>query len=1396
MLLSFEAQAQLTVSTLATIGAMEPFNVAVDTNDNIYITDSVNDRIVKLDGRNNLVQSVLVGTAGTGYSDGPDYAAQFSNPQGMLHVTVGGTEGLLVADTDNHLIRFVRLSDGYVTTLAGQAGVVGATDSVIGASATFAYPYGLAQDTNDNVYICDLLTSKIRVMNLNDPNFGVASVIIAGTTLHKPQAMAFMGTNQLWIADTENHTIKLITLSSATNGSLTSLMGSDDPRTPGTANSTYGPNARFNKPAGLLWISGLGLLISDTGNHSIRLATNNPTYGPTNYKVTTFAGTPGTSGLANGSLLAASFNTPMGLCLDPAHGAFLVADMKNNSIRRIMTGLPPPPPPAPVILTVTTSYGLVSLTWSTLSTATNYHVKRSGGSGTEILIASTTGTNYTDTDVLNGSTYFYVVSASNAGGEGPNSEEVTATVPLPPVPDPQIGYVDFPATANPQYSSVFHPISSFVFNNDAPPYIVIVGVVGSQTYYNLGNTITNNFPTNGIPNPTSASASAPSGYQDGLYPSEVANLAINQVLPDMTIRAIGEKNDGSPNSAIVQARFQFITANPVISGGNAAGFTVSDITTGAHLYYTIDGSTPSETNYAANGDMGVLTGTNTFWSVGFSVQSNTLFKVRAFRNNYQPSGIVSNLFTTAGFQPNTITFGKASGEPHSSFLARPGQFFYAPVTLQLIAGFGKMYSLQFNAAVTNGYTNLFSGAATIPPVVNGAGIDFFSMLMTTVPPEEGKYYPPADGNWYLPIPPVTIASAQGTTNYAATTFVNTNNNLLGVGYFYRTGFKYKFADTNGIVFLDFDTTKQDLITYSIAHDTLFTKGNGVVVVGAYSFQVPTNATNGDQYFIQLGSPSATADGVGAPGSSIYIQPPPLSQAVTVDSPAYLVGDAAPFRWLNAGDFGNTNLDSADVMQVYQAAITSVDMPPLNSDLFYAMDSCGNVGVTNTGSGYYTNTAAYPYPQAYTITNTTYTYDTNGILVDTTQDVVNLITYVYNTTASFTATYTDYEIFLATPPASPITNFFTQSYTINVTPPPPVSDFFNGSDSYINQIAFGDGILDVNDLYVTFRRSLDPSLIWFKRFWTNSQFVAVTTPNLAFNTNTPNKAAASLSKDSLTPAVNSGATPDYTKSTVTFSAGDAVVTASQTIQIPISAQIFGDYPLRVLGLNLTVVPLDGSPAITMPVTFTPVAGLGSPTITSSKGAANYSAAWLNSGIGGLSGNTQIGTLTVTVPATATSLSAYAVHFNHASASPNGLALFPKQTLTGLITLSSRTNSSYGDGIPDSWRLRWFGTVNNLLSTSNNCPSGDGISNWMKYVAGIDPNTPNNFPSVHAKTPAPAGAATIHWPTVSGKQYVIERSTSLFPGSWTTIATNPGTGTDMEFNDTNNGAVKFYRVRILP
>jgi hypothetical protein len=434
------------------------------------------------------------------------------------------------------------------------------------------------------------------------------------------------------------------------------------------------------------------------------------------------------------------------------------------------------------------------------------------------------------------------------------------------------------------------------------------------------------------------------------------------------------------------------------------------------------------------------------------------------------------------------------------------------------------------------------------------------------------------------------------------------------------------------------------------------------------------------------------------------------ESVLVGQRKYLVGSVYPFNWFNAGDFGSSNIVSADVEQVFQSAIYGSDTPPASSDFYDAMDSCGYT-YTNSGNGY-----------------------------------LQIVTNV----------------------------------PVNTAP------LFNGDDTTINQIAFGDGVLDVCDVYVTFRRSLDPSLVWFQRYWNNGQRVAQMVPNVAANV--AHKANVRV-KTSATPTTNV---------LVNFAAVDTLTTAGATVQVPITANVLGGYPLRVLMLNLTVTPLDGSPDLTTPVQFTQTASmLGTPLTTGSEGNDNYAAVWLDSTSSGLTGNSTIGYLTITVPANAASNSAYAIHFDHASASPNGLASFAKTTLTGLVTLSSRTNSSYNDGIPDSWRLRWFGTINNMLSVSNACPSGDGVDNWMKYIAGVNPNVANDFPNTTPRVPVPAGSSTaIQWPSVSGVQYVVERSASLFGGPWTMISTNVGTGGKMEFDEQNTGQTLFYRVLIQP
>jgi hypothetical protein len=155
----------------------------------------------------------------------------------------------------------------------------------------------------------------------------------------------------------------------------------------------------------------------------------------------------------------------------------------------------------------------------------------------------------------------------------------------------------------------------------------------------------------------------------------------------------------------------------------------------------------------------------------------------------------------------------------------------------------------------------------------------------------------------------------------------------------------------------------------------------------------------------------------------------------------------------------------------------------------------------------------------------------------------------------------------------------------------------------------------------------------------------------------------------------------------------------------------------------------------------------------------------------------------------------VHFDHFSASPNGIALFHSTVQDGLITVGNRTGSSWHDGIPDTWRLFYFGTVSNILSAADADPDGDGASNWQEYIAGTNPlNAASVFEFLPA-TPLSGSSFTLQWPSVVNKIYTLQSSSSP-GGGWNTIATNLiGNSQVLQWTDTNSATgARFYRALV--
>jgi sugar lactone lactonase YvrE len=144
-----------------------PMGIAVDAAvpPNIYVSDSSNHTIRKIDAAGNV--TTIAGTGVAGYKNSAGATAQFNLPTTMV---LSGTS-LYVTDTNNHAIRVINLNDNSVDTFAGFGKNVlntslTATSGNIdgtGAVARFSYPRGIALDTVNNVfYVGDQSQTKLR----------------------------------------------------------------------------------------------------------------------------------------------------------------------------------------------------------------------------------------------------------------------------------------------------------------------------------------------------------------------------------------------------------------------------------------------------------------------------------------------------------------------------------------------------------------------------------------------------------------------------------------------------------------------------------------------------------------------------------------------------------------------------------------------------------------------------------------------------------------------------------------------------------------------------------------------------------------------------------------------------------------------------------------------------------------------------------------------------------------------------------------------------------------------------------------------------------------------------------------------------------------------------------
>ncbi|MEO6949598.1 MAG: putative Ig domain-containing protein, partial [Ginsengibacter sp.] len=276
------------VSTLIKNNYLTPLSIAIDRQDNSYLSDSLNGKIYKI------TRSGVISAVG-----------DFDSVQAMLAIDEAGN--MYVADRlSNRILK--KDNSGNISILANASS-----------------PNGIAVDAAGNVYFSEGRYHRIRKISTS----GVVSTLAGGTIagfaegngttakFNTPSGLSIDSTGNLYVADLLNNRIRKVSAA----GEVTTLAGT------GSQNSIDGPGntAGFNKPIAVANDALGNIYVVDNGSSKIRKIN-------TQGKVSTLAGT--TAGYQDGVATQAKFNLPMAIAADQ-HGNIYLADKANGAIRQI-----------------------------------------------------------------------------------------------------------------------------------------------------------------------------------------------------------------------------------------------------------------------------------------------------------------------------------------------------------------------------------------------------------------------------------------------------------------------------------------------------------------------------------------------------------------------------------------------------------------------------------------------------------------------------------------------------------------------------------------------------------------------------------------------------------------------------------------------------------------------------------------------------------------------------------------------------------------------------------------------------------------------------------------------------------------------------------------------------
>jgi sugar lactone lactonase YvrE len=307
-----------------------PWGVAVDAAGNLYIADSQNWRVRRVDLSGAI--STVAGNGTWGFS-GDGGSATSASLYFYVDLAVDGVGNLYIAGDQDSRIRRVDPS-GTISTVAGASTSQGFSgDGGPATAALLNFPSGVAVDAAGNLYIADSNNNRIRRVTADGTISTVAGNGTAGfsgdggpatnASLHQPQRVAADTNGNLYVADWWNHRIRRVD----PNGTISTVAGNGTSGYSGDGGSATSASLQY--PMGVAVDAAGNLYIADSRNNRIRRVTANGV-------ISTVAGN-GIAGFSGdgGPAASASLNTyPNGVAVGSA-GDLYIADTGNNRVRKV-----------------------------------------------------------------------------------------------------------------------------------------------------------------------------------------------------------------------------------------------------------------------------------------------------------------------------------------------------------------------------------------------------------------------------------------------------------------------------------------------------------------------------------------------------------------------------------------------------------------------------------------------------------------------------------------------------------------------------------------------------------------------------------------------------------------------------------------------------------------------------------------------------------------------------------------------------------------------------------------------------------------------------------------------------------------------------------------------------